>query len=373
MKSATAAEEGHERSRPGTAAPAARGDSRAAARRTWAAVRPTRLGGKALLFHAVLLTTFFAIPYANLFFLGIAFLSVIALCNVAWAAANLYGVAGRVVELTPQPAGSPFRVRVAVTGTERRTHRAVRALVEVGAGRGQSAALDVDANGATLLVDLPPLPRGVHGPVRVCLESVHPYGLVRARSVVAAPGELVVHPPPCPYDGARGKSLRALEAALVPQGRMAAAEVGTAGLRDWKTGDEVRRVHWRATARRGSMVVREADEADACGLEIVLDRRCAPAALESALSTITSLALLAQERKERLVVQTQGARASCGGVDLASDQSGTDAGSLHGLLRLLAILQTLPADAPAPPPAAAGALRLPVQRRAHDVPAGARP
>jgi uncharacterized protein (DUF58 family) len=127
------------------------------------------------------------------------------------------------------------------------------------------------------------------------------------------------------------------------------------GLREFRDGDELRAVHWRATARRGALVVKEWEGDAARGLEVVLDRRCAAAELEDALSLISALALVARDDKESLTVHTQGTSSTHGG-----DHAPWDA-----LFRLLATVQAVPDGGPAPPAASPAVLRLPLAGRAR--------
>ena len=57
-------------------------------------VRLTRLGWKGLIFYAVIQLAFFASAYSNLFFLLVAFLTLLGLLRVYWTARNLRGVRG---------------------------------------------------------------------------------------------------------------------------------------------------------------------------------------------------------------------------------------------------------------------------------------
>ena len=83
----------------------------------------------------------------------------------------------------------------------------------------------------------------------------------------------------------------------------------------------------------------------------MLDRRCTAAALENALSLVTSLVLAARDTKERLTIHTQG----------LSKTFGPGHAPWQELLRVLASADLLPAGAAPPPPAATNVLRLPLQ------------
>lgn len=307
---------------------------------------PTHLGGKALLFVAVLVVTWFAIPYSNLFFLGLSFLAAIGLVGLVAAWCNVADLDAELTEMAPSPAGAPIPIAFTLRGT--RPRYLLRGRLACGGAECRTPAVDALGE-ATLHGELPPLPRGIHRIERASIESTYPHGMLRARVRVPAPEELVVYPAPAPLRGAThgaGADLD-LVAAGVDRAR------GAVSLRDWRAGDDPRAVHWKATARRGSLVVREPDGEHDDGIEIVLDRRCAAADLEAALSLIAALALRAAESKQRIGLRTQGTAANylTGGAPLTA------------LLRVLAALQPLPDDAPPPPPGPAGALRLPAGGR----------
>ena len=114
--------------------------------------------------------------------------------------------------------------------------------------------------------------RGVYGGGRVQLECGWPFGLVRSRRSVEVPGPLVVLPrvarlrssplPPSRSPVATGEA-RSLSAA------------GTefAGVREYRPGDPARAIHWRSTARRAELVVRELHAESSGHLVCVLGAR----------------------------------------------------------------------------------------------------
>jgi uncharacterized protein (DUF58 family) len=82
------------------------------------------------------------------------------------------------------------------------------------------------------------------------LETTAPFGLTRRRHGFAQATEVTVHPRPVPP-----ASLAALGTGEAPANRPARAGLEPHGLREWRRGDELRQVHWRATARHGQLVV----------------------------------------------------------------------------------------------------------------------
>lgn len=107
------------------------------------------------------------------------------------------------------------------------------------------------------------------GPLRVSCRF--PLGLVRRTVTVEAPGDVVVYP----RLGELTEKAKALwrQAARGdrPARRRGRAEAEFHGLRDWQRGDSRRWIHWRSTARRGEIVVREFEQQEHHDLAIVLD------------------------------------------------------------------------------------------------------
>jgi uncharacterized protein (DUF58 family) len=310
--------------------------------------RPTALGWKAVTFLAALLLAFFAAPYQNLYFLLLAFLGAIGGLNVLWTLRNLGGVEAAVAPLAAVPAGVPSQVRFSVDGG-RRDRIGLTASVELGE-RGRFAASSGLLRGsAELVAEVPALPRGIHQVSGASIESVYPLGLVRVARPVDGLREIVVHPAPASIPHAPGGGLAGLAASI---GGSAEADQPS-GVRDYRTGDEVRDVHWRATARRGRPVVTEWDATAGEGLELVLDRRASERDLEEALSLVAALTLAARETKERLTLHTQGLSCTFGPGHVPFD----------ALLRFLAGADRLAPGAPPPPPAGRHVLRLPVAAR----------
>lgn len=309
--------------------------------------RPTGLGAKALLFYALIVGAFFSAPYFNLFFLLALFLGVFgAFAGLAGLRA-LSGVTGEVEDPGPVPAGRPIDLTARADGRGR-TRPAVALVLDLDgpgrlvAGRG--------AIGRTGRLDgrVPALPRGIHRVRSARVVTTWPFGLVEARADLTAPAELVVFPAPAELADARGGGgLGEILGAHAARGGL----LQPSELREYRPGDELRRVHWKASARRGSLVVTEWDGGGGGGLEAVLDRRAEPAELEGALSLLAAIALAAREEKELVTLHTQGRTATYGGHHRPYGE----------LLRFLAAADALPADGPAPPPASPEVLRLPVR------------
>lgn len=303
-------------------------------------MRPTALGIRALLFLALLWATFFAIPYTNLFFFGVTFLTVwIGLASV-WTTTSLRGVQVRV-RAACGPAGTPVRLQLEVApGGRARSNVLVALDLDEGTIRSTPTRLP-DAGVVT--TDLPPCRRGIHRVRRAALESSAPFGLFRVRVPLGGLDELVVHPAPSATPAptqAEPLTKPAADAIAVRHAspRSPPTQGQVAGLREYRAGDDARRVHWRGSARRGTLVVHDLDADARPAQHVILDRRCAPAVLEARLSAIVTTALRAREEQVALSLSTQG----------FARTFGCDRTDLDALLRVLAAVEPLPPDAAAP-------------------------
>ncbi|MEZ5990323.1 MAG: DUF58 domain-containing protein [Planctomycetota bacterium] len=316
-------------------------------------IRPTRLGVEALIFFTLLLVGWLATPYSNLFFLLLAFFACLMGLGVLWALGNLRGVGGRVEDFAPQPARQPILAGF-VLDPGRRPKEQVEVVLELDDGEGTQrarvGAVAVLEHRTALEGVLPPLPRGIHRIRSAWVRSSFPFGGVLVQRRIPAPERIVVHP--APLELRRGAPRSLVLAELGERLVTAGARVQPSGLREFRQGDEARRVHWRASARRGSLVVLEWDGEAEEALEVVLDRRADRKPFERALSVLAALGLRAQELGETLHLCSQG-------VDLAFGEGGRP---IRELLHWLAEAEPLAPEDPPPPPCSPAALRLPFTR-----------
>ncbi len=310
-------------------------------------MRPTRLGKQGLGFYAAIGVAFFASAYSNLFFLLLAFLTLMALMNVAWTLRNMRGVTGEILEVEPSPAGAgqPIRAHLKAPGRAR-----YQVACELELDGHDPVSIQADALVTETVVDgrLPPMRRGLYHIRRACLVSSYPLGLLRSAREIPAPQELIVYPEPTELPEARSGSEALAELCGhhgAPDGRLQPS-----GLREYRTGDELRAVHWKASARRTSLVIKEWEGGSGQSLEVLLDRRCEPDALEEALALLSALIHVARDNKELVTIHSQ---------DLVATY-GKGHRPWRNALRFLARATTLPADGAAPPRVSPGVARLPL-------------
>jgi uncharacterized protein (DUF58 family) len=307
-------------------------------------LRPTALGIKGIAFFAVIEVAYLATPYSNLFFLLLAFLAVLGVVGTVCSLRNVHGIAGEILGVGMAPAGDPHDVSVRLRCRGLRGRLRIRGRV---AGQWHDLAdLPLAEGGSEAVGRLAGLPRGVHALDALRIGSAWPFGILASERTVAAAGEVVAYPRPL---GDAQRTAPDGPLAELAARRHGAAGTEVAGLRAFRTGDALRHVHWRASARRGSPVVREYEPEANEALEVVVDRRCAPETLEPALGAVTTLLLEAGERKTTVRIASQGHVAVYG-----PGQRTTAEG-----LRWLAQVEPLPAAAPPPPAGSAAALRLP--------------
>jgi len=113
--------------------------------------------------------------------------------------------------------------------------------------------------------------RGMHRVQRATVRSAGLTGLFVARREVRAPGEITVYPR---YWRIRRFPLAAWTPAFQTSGsarRRGGLEFY--GLRDYRSGDSVRHVHWRSSARRGSLMVREFEQEIPGSITLLIDTR----------------------------------------------------------------------------------------------------
>ena len=113
--------------------------------------------------------------------------------------------------------------------------------------------------------------RGIHRVTAVTVRSRGLSGLFEARREVPAAGEITVYPR---YWKIARFSLAAWTPALHSAGstrRRGGLEFHS--LRDYRSGDSVRHVHWRSSARRGALMVREFEEELPGSVMLVIDTR----------------------------------------------------------------------------------------------------
>ncbi len=125
--------------------------------------------------------------------------------------------------------------------------------------------------------------RGTCGLRSVRVGSRYPFGLIERYRDVPLPAELVVYPAPAP--GARDER-RPAEGESSEGSAVRGATGELVGLRAWRPGDAVRRVHWPLSARLGTPVVIERTGMEGAEAVIRVDARDGEAGVSQACGAV---------------------------------------------------------------------------------------
>ncbi|HEX6308627.1 MAG TPA: DUF58 domain-containing protein [Longimicrobiales bacterium] len=199
--------------------------------------------------------------------------------------------------------------------------------------------------------------RGVYRLEGVTLATSFPFGLFSKERDLECRDSLTVWPrtdrpvrPPAPA-GRQARRARIAERSAAGAGRG-----DYRGLREYRSGDDPRDIHWRSTARRGELITREYEQDAADEYWIVLDTGAPDEASgEAAVETAAALVVGGARRGDRCGL-------AAGPVRIPP---GVAAGTTESLLDVLAAVG-LSVDAPRPAPPARAAMCLLVSARGPD-------
>jgi uncharacterized protein (DUF58 family) len=234
-------------------------------------MRPTTSGWGTLAAGAGLYATGVALGFAELTVAGAALLLLLA-AAVGWVLRPPHLSVSRQLEPVRVRRGSPALGLVRIANTGHR--RAPRLTVEDRAGD------------RVVALDLPPLHPGEHyastyrlptdrrgifevGPL--VLAQTDPFGLLTRRRPFGEAAQLWVHPRSHPVPTARSGSTIEMDGPMddtAPEGTIAFQ-----GLRPYVVGDDLRMVHWRTTARAGTLMVKKHVDTNRPQVVVLLDNR----------------------------------------------------------------------------------------------------
>jgi uncharacterized protein (DUF58 family) len=113
--------------------------------------------------------------------------------------------------------------------------------------------------------------RGVFPNAEVTLACNGPYGLLRATRDLQLPGELVVLPRVYETSAPAGAGVDHISGGKFRGRRRVNSGTNFAGVRGWQSGDSIKQVHWKSTARRDQLMVKTFEEELGGRLTILLD------------------------------------------------------------------------------------------------------
>ena len=116
--------------------------------------------------------------------------------------------------------------------------------------------------------------RGVYTLPSVSVTTMAPFGLARAEWPVSSPAAFSVTIYPRWWPLPDGAPLAGHPEGTRPAQRQEGGDVS--GARPYRTGDNLRWIHWRSTARHGQLIVREFEQTHAPTMTIMLDTSTSP-------------------------------------------------------------------------------------------------
>jgi hypothetical protein len=140
-------------------------------------------------------------------------------------------------------------------------------LLPIGGGQSRNRLVTVN-------YELHPPRRGLYQIGPLVIEHEDPFGMARSTIAVGMPDRLVVVPAITDLP-AGGPTLADGEGSANLVQRRVTGNDDDLTTREYRTGDALRRVHWRASARRGELMVRQEEHRSHPDARIILDTRLA--------------------------------------------------------------------------------------------------
>jgi uncharacterized repeat protein (TIGR01451 family) len=304
-----------------------RRDRRFSLRASWAGLTPR--GGSFLAAGLVALLAAALLRQTDLLRVAVLLLALPLAVVVGMSLVSLHVTVRRDARPRRVYAGDPVTVTVSLTNRGRQ--RTPTLLVEDSMPEG----LDV-----TTRVVAPPLParatarlsytavprargRYVLGPARV--HAVEPFGVLERTWRASGTDQLLVRPRPVPLADPLRPARRGGDSDTVRGGVAAAGSIDLT-VREYREGDDLRRVHWPTTARRGELMVRRDERPEDQRLGVLVDVRRrghagrAATSLEWVVVAATSVVVRAVLDEQAVVLAGDGGDAGEEGTDEVLDR-----------------------------------------------------
>jgi len=233
--------------------------------------------------------------------LGLLLAALPALAAILVTRAGLRLSCERAVEPAQVPLGSPMRGKITL-GQDGRLPAAVVMLEdEVPVELGIKPRFLVDRADASWRreVDYPLLGRvrGRFATGPLLVRTADPFGLVKLDRQFVATSEVMVTPEVVPLPAMRSAGGAGSAGEARPH-RIGVVGADDVLVREYRQGDDVRRIHWRSTARWGDLMVRREEQAWDPSASLILDSRASAHAgpgmansIEWAISAAASIAV----------------------------------------------------------------------------------
>jgi uncharacterized protein (DUF58 family) len=135
-------------------------------------------------------------------------------------------------------------------------------------------------------------PRGVHAWQHISVAAADPLGLLETRLEIPAPGQVVVHPTAVGAPKFKFRPRRTLHSAGPMPVGLPGSSTDFLGVREYRSGDALRRINWRMSARHpGRLFTNEHERQEAVDYGLILDsRQTSDADLDRAVTGCAALA-----------------------------------------------------------------------------------
>jgi uncharacterized protein (DUF58 family) len=201
----------------------------------------------------------------------------------------------RTVRPNPVSAGSPATAHVEVVATDSSARARLsevqlgeQAASQLSGGLTLRARVERSPGRITLSYGLDPVRRGRWPLGPLVVRRTDPFGVVRTRSTLGGPVDVAVWPQVAvltlPAGALVGEPDRVALGARSPS-------PDDAGLRTYRVGDDLRRVHWASSARRGELLVRSDERAGRRTATVLVDLPPDRAGIEWSVSLAASIGL----------------------------------------------------------------------------------
>lgn len=194
--------------------------------------------------------------------------------NVPYARLAVRGLTVQREHASHVKEGAPVTVRLHVTNNGR-SGRTLLRFFDDGprAHRGKAVQLPMLPGGRTESVSYtcPSGRRGIYRFAGCTVESASPFGLVNARRKLPASSELVVYPVYYELIGAMFPFQKTYSGITAAPGARPGEGPSFFGLREYRHGDPIRKIHWPSTVRTRTVMVKEFEEDMHSSVTILLD------------------------------------------------------------------------------------------------------
>ncbi|RMD96425.1 MAG: DUF58 domain-containing protein [Deltaproteobacteria bacterium] len=218
-----------------------------------------------LALHSGMTALYIAASYTTAILVTARLLSLRALSGIGATGVRIGdGIAGRPVaveiELLHQGRIPRYAIRVALVLETPSGRRVIPAAVVTRIGGGGHARLSLSFT---------PEVRGMHRLAGVALASGFPFGIFEGKGEIPLDLSFLVFPDPFPID--RFPCAPHLPTPATPFEAQHPGSAEFIGVRDYRPGDPLRRIHWPSTARLGRLVVKEFVENADMEIMILID------------------------------------------------------------------------------------------------------